>query len=109
MQFVPVVGEEVAVAAGLTAVARAIAIAGEVGNAALGIYDTVNNPKSAVVNIFGLLLGVGAIAKVTRDGTGIAKVAKVRNEMKAADIAGLGSIVKSHDDKLQSILKFCKL
>ena len=109
MQFVPIVGEEVAAAAGLASLARAIAIAGEVGNAALGIYDTVEDPKSAIVNILGMLVGAGAIAKVSRDGKGLGDVAKLRRGMSADDVAGLGNIFKSQDDKLQNIMKVCRL
>nr|OQO24051.1 hypothetical protein B0A51_05021 [Rachicladosporium sp. CCFEE 5018] len=80
LMFIPIVGEEIAAAAGFATLARAIAIAGEVGNAALGVYDTVNDPSSAVVNILGMLVGVGAIAKVSRDGKGIGDVANLRRE-----------------------------
>lgn len=108
VQFVPVIGEEAAAAAGLAGLARAIAIAGELGNGALGIYDSVKNPASAVVNILGMLLGVGAIAKVSRDGKGLAQVAKVRREMSADTIAGLGSVFAKHNNELNTISKFCK-
>ncbi|EPS35046.1 putative alpha-1,3-glucanase [Penicillium oxalicum 114-2] len=105
--FVPVVGEEVAAAAGLVTLARSVAIAGELANGALAIYDTVQNPSSAVVNILGMLFGVGSITKVSRDGQGLASVAKLRREMKPEEIASLGGIFKSNDDKLRSIMKVC--
>jgi chitinase len=92
----------------LASVARAIAIAGEVGNAALGIYDTVDDPKSAIVNILGMLLGVGAIAKVSRDGKGVGDVANVRRGMSADSVSSLGRIFKSNDDTLQSVLNVCR-
>ncbi|KAK4545949.1 hypothetical protein LTR36_002513 [Oleoguttula mirabilis] len=109
LMFIPVVGEEIALAAGFASLARAIAIAGELGNAALAVYDTVQDPKSAVVNILGMLVAVGAIAKASRDGKGIGDIATIRRGMKPDDIAGLGSIFKNNDDKLQSIMKVCKL
>jgi chitinase len=102
------VGEEVSLAAGLASLARTIAIAGELGNAALAIYDTVSNPESAVINILGMLLGIGAIAKVERTGKGIGDVAKLRRGMTADNVAALGSIFKTNDDKLQSIIKVCR-
>ncbi|KAI1080982.1 hypothetical protein F5B20DRAFT_579808 [Whalleya microplaca] len=108
LMFVPIIGEEVAAVAGFADIARAIAIAGEVGNDALAIYDIVQDPKSAVVNIFGMLMGVGAIAKVSRDGKGIASVAQIRKDMKPDDISSLGAIFKDNDDKLQRIMKVCK-
>lgn len=108
LMFVPVIGEELALAAGFATLARAIALAGELGNAALGIYDTVEDPKSAVVNILGMLLGVGAIAKVARDGKGIGDVANIRRGMSGDAVASLGKIFKDNDDTLQSIAKVCK-
>ncbi|GAB7357175.1 hypothetical protein MBLNU459_g8166t1 [Dothideomycetes sp. NU459] len=107
--FVPVVGQEFALAAGLATLARTIAIAGELGNAALAIYDTVQDPKSAVVNILGMLIGVGSIAKVARTGEGLGDVAKLRRGMTATDVAGLGAIFKNSDDKLQNLVKVCRV
>lgn len=95
-------------AAGLVNLGRAIAIAGELGDEALAIYDTVNDPGSAITNILGMLIGVGSIAKVARNGDGIASVAKIRAGMKAEDITTLGTIFKENNDKLQSILKVCR-
>jgi hypothetical protein len=56
-----------------------------------------------------MLLGVGSIAKVSRDREGIASVAKLRKSMKSEEIASLGTIFKNSDDKLQSIIKVCRL
>ncbi|KAK5130435.1 hypothetical protein LTR08_002134 [Meristemomyces frigidus] len=106
--FIPIVGEEVALAYGFATLARSIVVAGELGNAALAIYDTVEDPTSAVVNILGMLVGVGTIAKATRDGKGIGDIANIRRGMSSDDVAGLGSIFKANDDKLQSIMKVCK-
>jgi hypothetical protein len=55
-----------------------------------------------------MLLRVGSIAKATRDAPGIGSIAKIRNAMKAEDIASLGKIFKANDDKLQSIMKVCR-
>lgn len=108
LMFIPVIGEEAAIAAGFTNIARAIAIAGEAGNTALGIYDTVEDPASAIVNVLGMLLGVGAIARASRDGTGIGEIAKFRREMSGDAVAGMGRLFKDNDDKLQNILKVCR-
>lgn len=103
------VGEEVAAAAGFADLARAIALTGELGNGILAVYNTVEDPSSAVMNVLGMLLGVGSIAKATRDGEGISSVAKIRKEMTADDIASFGKIFSNNDDKLQSIMKVCRL
>ncbi|KEQ78019.1 hypothetical protein M436DRAFT_34846, partial [Aureobasidium namibiae CBS 147.97] len=65
-------------------------------------------PSSAVVNILGMLLGVGAIARVERTGKGIGDVAKLRRGMTADDVAALGSVFKNSDDKLQNIINVCR-
>ena len=74
----------------------------------MAIYDTVKNPASAVINIIGMLVGVGAIAKVSRDGTGLAEVAKVQRGMDAATIGKLGGVFKNGVDELKPIMKVCK-
>ncbi|GLI79232.1 glucan endo-1,3-alpha-glucosidase agn1 [Penicillium ochrochloron] len=107
--FVPVIGEEAAAAAGLATLARSCAIAGEAGNAGLAIYDTVQNPQSAFVNIIGSLIGVGSVAKVTRDGPGLDAVARIRQGMKATEISDLGKIFKSNSDTMDTIMKVCRI
>lgn len=56
-----------------------------------------------------MLLGVGSIAKVSRTGSGLAKVAHIRRGMKAGEAASLGTVFKNNDDKLQAIMKVCNL
>jgi len=72
------------------------------------VYDTINDPSSAVVNILGMLVGVGAITRTTRNGPGIASAANLRRGMTSDNVASLGTIFKAQDDKLQSIMKVCK-
>lgn len=79
-----------------------------ISNAALSIYDSVEDPKSAVVNILGTLFGVGAITKATRDAKGISTIAKTRRDMSASDVSNLGTIFKNNDAKLQSLMRGCK-
>ena len=62
-----------------------------------------------MVNVLGMLMGVGAIAKVSRDGKGIASAAKIRKGMTTDAVASLGDVFKSNDDKLQTILKVCRV
>ena len=107
-QFVPIVGEEAATAAGMASLARAIAIAGEAGNGALGIYDSVKNPSSAIINVLGMLIGVGAISKVSRDAPGLSKVARVAKSMSPDMVKNFGAIFKNNVDDLQTTMKFCK-
>jgi len=47
-----------------------------------------------------MLFGVGAIAKASRDGEGIAAIAKFRRALKSEEISGFGLIFKGNDDKL---------
>ena len=85
-----------------------MAIAGELGNTALALYDTVKNPDSAIINVLGMLIGVGSITKVSRDADGIGSVAAARRGMKADDIAALGKIFSDNDSTLKRVLgKLC--
>ena len=92
----------------MTTLARAIAIAGEVGNGALSIYDTVENPGSAVINILGMLVGVSSIAKTTRDAPGLTKVATLAKSMSPDMIRSFGPVFKGGFDDLQTTMKFCR-
>ncbi|KAL4739555.1 glycoside hydrolase superfamily [Aspergillus similis] len=108
--FVPMVGEGIAASMGLANLARVIAIAGELGNAALATYDTINNPDAAVVNMLGMLFGAGAFTKVSRDAKGLRDVASYRRGMSTGEIASLGKFFENGDGKVQAILgKVCKL
>ncbi|CBF80405.1 hypothetical protein AN8371.2 [Aspergillus nidulans FGSC A4] len=93
---------------GLANLARVIAIAGELGNAALATYDTVNNPDAAVVNMPGMLFGAGAFTKVSRDAKGLKGVASYRRGMPTGEIASLGKFFENGDGNAQAILgKMC--
>ncbi|KAK3690963.1 Glucan endo-1,3-alpha-glucosidase agn1 [Vermiconidia calcicola] len=105
--FVPIVGQQAALAAGMATLARSIAIAGELGQGALGIYDTVNNPGSAVINILGMLIGVGATTKVPRDAPGLTEVATLARSISPDMAANFGAIFKHNFDDLQTTMKFC--
>jgi chitinase len=109
-QFVPFVGEEVAAGLGFANLARTIAIAGELGDAALATYDTVKDPASAIMNIMGMLFGVGSIAKAARGATGLRKVADFRKGMASGEIASLGKFFENGDAEVQALLgKVCKM
>ncbi|KAJ5263319.1 hypothetical protein N7478_010924 [Penicillium angulare] len=106
---VPFVGEEAAAAAGMATLARSIAVACEAANTGLALYDTVQDPKSALINVIGSALRVGSITKAELSSKGLSDVAKIRAQMKASDIANMGDLFKADDDTLQSILKGCRL
>ncbi|KAH9903612.1 hypothetical protein F4778DRAFT_91579 [Xylariomycetidae sp. FL2044] len=109
--FLPIIGTEVAATLGFANMARIIAIAGELGNAALAMtYDSINDPSSAVINILGSLFGVGNIARAARGAKGLSDVAQWRKGMSSADISVMGKHFADGDSKVQSILgKVCKL
>ena len=85
----------------MASLARAILITGEVGNGALGLYDSVKNPDSAILNVLGMLVGLGSIAKVSRDAPGLVKVAKVA---KTVNFKHFGKVVKTDHDGLLTVL-----
>ncbi|KAH7333308.1 exo-1,3-beta-D-glucanase [Rhexocercosporidium sp. MPI-PUGE-AT-0058] len=58
---------ELADLAGVTALKTFINLAGDLGNVALGIYGAVEDPKSAIIALFGALLGGGGSSKSFQD------------------------------------------
>lgn len=54
-----------------------------------------------------MLFGVGSIANVARDGKRLEPVVKLQRGVKAGGISSSGSVFKSNDDKLQSIMRGC--
>ncbi|ESZ94750.1 alpha-1,3-glucanase/mutanase [Sclerotinia borealis F-4128] len=105
--IVPFVGEAGAALAGLAVIARTIAIAGEVANTAFSIYTIVDDPASAPMTALSLLFGLGGVAAVSRDAEVFAKVAALRREMKAADVAAMSSTVEEQVALVQKIIKEC--
>lgn len=104
--IVPFVGEEAAAAAGLTLVARAIALAGGAANLGYDIDTIVGDPRSAPFLIFGWLLGAGGVAKLDRNSDSFAKMAAARKGM-TDEIAKLGSIVDDTATTIQKITRSC--
>jgi hypothetical protein len=101
--LIPFVGEIAAIAAGAATVARMIAMAGLVGNAAFTIADVVANPEDAVMAIMGLL-GAGRVRK-PRD---YAELGAARRAQTKYDVGKMGATFKKHDDSLQKILGNCR-
>jgi hypothetical protein len=86
LMFIPIVGETVG-AAGGALLRTIINIAGELGNVAAGIYEVVEDPKNALLNIFGLLLG-GVSLRPFKE------IADLKRGMKTEDWDKLGPIKK---------------
>lgn len=101
---VPFIGELSLLASGATNLARAAMIAGEVANGALAMYDLIENPDSALLNLMGMLLGVGGMTAVKRDGINVNQMASLRRELTDGQkLTGLGAVFKRNDDALQGI------
>ena len=99
LMIIPVVGEG-ADAIGLATIGRIITLTGDVGNAALGVYGVVDDPKSAVMALFGALLGV-------RGEEGFAKAAEIGRGMSPDESAAMGSFFQDKSKLLDSIQKSC--
>ncbi|KAK0103087.1 hypothetical protein ONS96_005698 [Cadophora gregata f. sp. sojae] len=89
LMFIPIAGE-VAGAAGGTLLRTLINVAGELGNVAVGIYELVDDPKNALITIFGMLLG-GVSLKPFKE------IAAAKRGMKNEDWEKLGPIKKDMD------------
>lgn len=106
LMLVPFIGEEAAAAAGLSSMARAIALAGGAANLGYDIDTVVGQPSSAPFLILGWLLGAGGVAKLDRNSDSFAKMAKERQSM-TDQIAKLGSIVDDTATTIQKITRSC--
>jgi hypothetical protein len=101
--LIPFVGEFAAMAAGAATVARMIAMAGMIGNAAFTIADVVANPENAAMAIMGLL-SAGRVRK-PRD---FADLGAARRAQTKFDVSKMGTTFKKHDDSLQKVLGNCR-
>ncbi|CAN9326084.1 unnamed protein product [Alternaria alternata] len=101
--LIPFVGEFAAMAAGAATVARMIAMAGMIGNAAFTIADVVANPENAAMAIMGLL-SAGRVRK-PRD---FAELGAARRAQTKFDVSKMGATFKKHDDSLQKVLGNCR-
>lgn len=100
---VPFVGQIGATAAGLVTLGRVIALLGDVSNAALTIYDIVNNPESAPMAVMGLLMG----ATMPRTGSSFSKAGKTIRGMKAGDITSMGTVFAEKTALIKRVLREC--
>jgi hypothetical protein len=103
--FIPFLGEIGGIVAGgavgLSRIATLIGIVGDVG---LGIEDIVHDKSSAPMVILGLLGG-----GFTRSEVNIGKLAATRRaKFPTSEMSKLGSVFKSRDAQLQSIISACK-
>ncbi|PLB51186.1 glycoside hydrolase [Aspergillus steynii IBT 23096] len=99
LMLVPALGEA-AGSFGLTTVGRVLVMTGAAGDAALGMYGVVEDPKSAVISLFIALLGVKGEA-------GFEKAAGIRREMSSKESAALGSFFQEKSKTLQSVQRRC--
>ncbi|PSK43627.1 THO complex subunit 3 [Elsinoe australis] len=103
--FVPFVGEAAAAAAGMTTLARLIALVGLTGNAALTIADVMENPRAAPMAILGMLLRRTPGGSAVRTLKGLSDLANIRRGLNAPKI---GAFFQKNDGLLQSAVKACK-
>lgn len=105
LMIIPGIGELV-IPAELANLARIIAIGAEAANAALDIYQVVQDPSSAPLAVFGILLGGLSLLKAPKM---FGDAATAKRAMKAGDLAKLGDTVKNGVQRVNSLTKTCKL
>jgi hypothetical protein len=104
LAVVPFVGDAAASAAGLSQLARVISLIGEAANGGLTLYSIVEDPSSAPMAIFGMLLGG---AGLTRDESSFAEMASLRRGMSADDLAKIGTVFTDQSSKIKKIVQSC--
>jgi GH18 family chitinase len=103
--LVPFIGEAGAVAGGLAQLGRVISIIGEVGNAALSIYDVVDNPSSAPMALFGILMGGSSFARTEEEFAKMGRLAKQIDSTGA--MAKMGTLAAEDGAKIKKVLHMC--
>ncbi|KAI8160931.1 putative glycosyl hydrolase, family 18 [Colletotrichum sp. SAR 10_70] len=105
--IIPGLGQAASAVTGLAVFARIAVVVAELGGAALGAYDIAQNPDSAPLGVFGILLGGIALRSALKPFLG--EAAAVRRGMSARQIEGLGPVVKEGLDKIGTVAKLCRL
>lgn len=103
---IPGLGGAIGTISGIAAIGRLATIVAEIGGAGLGVYSIVNDPKSAPLEIFGILMGGLAVKSAAKGWVGDA--ASVRRTMTAAHVRGMGRIVSEGLDNIDTVIKACK-
>jgi chitinase len=101
--IIPFLGEVAAVAAGLTQVARLIAIAGIAGDTALGIQYIVENPGMAPLAVQGML--TAGRLKAPKE---FKEAASFRRAMSTDNIAAMGANFAKQDAMIQRLRKVAR-
>lgn len=109
LAVVPFVGEAAASGMGLATLARTIAIAGEAANAGYDIYTIVEDPDSAPMAVFGMLLGAGGVATSFRSADNFETMGARTRTLRAADMSALGTRVKGDSDIINGLVRSCKV
>ena len=102
--LVPIAGEILGSVAELADIASIIAIMGVVGNAALDVYNVIDDPKNAPLAIFSLILEPLALLDLVK----IQKAANIRRGMSDADVAKLGGKVASRMGTVKKLIGACR-
>jgi hypothetical protein len=97
LMLVPAVGETIW-ALGLGILGRVVLLAGEVGNAAFGVYGVVEDPTSAIFSIFGAIIGV-------RGEIGFERAAGSRRSMSEKESTVLGKFVQDRQIQIDAVQK----
>ncbi|KAF4412991.1 Multidomain esterase [Colletotrichum fructicola] len=89
--FVLPVAGEILGTIGLAGFGRALIYVSEAGNAAMGIYSVVSEPKSAPLALFGAIMSVKSI----RNANNMRNAVKARRAMGKHDIEGFSKVIAS--------------
>jgi chitinase len=101
--FIPIAGEVAGAANGMATLGRIIAVLGVAGNAAMDIFNIVQDPNNSLLSIFSLVMGplaLGDIATMT-------KASNIRRGMTDGDVTGLGETVANRMKSIQRVTGAC--
>lgn len=104
LMVVPFVGEAVGAAfGGVAMISRVALLIGEAGNAALTVYDIVEDPLSAPFAILGMVVAPFS-ARQKSSRVVFKEAAELRKGLKEVDLKKFGDSFKTKDARIQKIL-----
>ena len=104
----PIIGEEAALAAGLTTLARVISTAGNLANDALVLYGEAKDPAQGIIGILGMLGAIGAKLESV-DGRFVGLLSEIYDAIPVGAFSSLGSTFMGSEAMLVDILGTIKM
>jgi len=108
LMVLPFVGEGFgAIFGGAAAVARVAALLAETGNAAVSVYQVIEDPSSAPIVLIGMLVGIGGGGRGKTTPQKFKEAASARALLKPEQLAKFSEAFRKKNIHIETITKAC--